>query len=86
MAPFYKYTAPDGNPYYLNPHTRQTQWEEPPAGSYVIPEPPEAPYYVKSVLPSKMPKKQGPQGSNLFIFHLPNDWSKCDYCTEELRI
>jgi len=74
--PFYKYVAPDGNPYYLNPYTRQTQWEEPPAGSYVIPEPPEAPYYVKSVLPSKLPKKQGPQGSNLFIFHLPNDWTE----------
>lgn len=73
--PFYKYLAPDGTPYYLNPYTRQTQWEEPPAGSYVIPEPPEAPYVVKSAVPMKMPKKQGPAGSNLFIFHLPNDWS-----------
>jgi len=74
--PFYKYMAPDGTPYYLNPYTRQTQWEEPPTGSYVIPEPPEVPYYVKSQVPTKMPKKQGPSGSNLFVFHLPNDWTE----------
>jgi len=54
----------------------QTQWEEPPAGSYVIPKTSEAPYYVKSLVPNRMPKNKGPEGSNLFIFHLPNDWSK----------
>ena len=73
---FYKDIAPEVIPFYWNPYTMQTQWEEPPAGSYVIPKASEAPYYVKTTLPSKIPKKQGPQGSNLFIFHLPNDWSK----------
>jgi CUG-BP- and ETR3-like factor len=77
-APYYKYMAPDGNPYYLNPFTRQTQWDEPPPGSYVIPEPPEVPYYVKTQAPMKMPKKQGPSGSNLFVFHLPNEWKEED--------
>ena len=73
---FYKDIAPDGHPYYWNPYTMQTQWEEPSAGSYVIPKALEAPYYVKSVVSSTMPRKQGPQGGNLFIFHLPSDWSK----------
>jgi len=75
--PFYKYMTTDGTAtaYYWNPFTRQTQWEEPPPGSLVYPEAPEAPYIVKSAVAS-MPKKPGPTGCNLFVFHLPNEWSE----------
>jgi hypothetical protein len=73
--------SPDGTPYYWNPHTRQTQWEEPPPGSLVYPEPPEQPYIVKASFQQPKStdgegKKQGPSGSNLFIFHLPTEWSR----------
>lgn len=87
--PYYKYTTQDGVPYYLNPHTRSTQWEEPPPGSLVYPEPPFEPYIVKplnqfqqkpggTASPTAETKKAGPSGSNLFIFHLPNEWRDDD--------
>jgi hypothetical protein len=74
--------SPEGTAYYWNPHTQKTQWDEPPPGSLVYPEN-EPPYVVKVstfqqpkvTSPSGEVKRQGPAGSNLFIFHLPNEWS-----------
>ena len=76
-----------GAPYFFNTQTQKTQWEEPPSGSLVyVDEWGNAPYVVKSEFPKpahtpdpNLPqpgvKRQGPTGANLFVFHLPNDWS-----------
>lgn len=71
-----------GAPYYFNMQTQKTQWEEPPAGSLVYQNTVgNEPYVVKGPeiqIPIPQPgiKKQGPAGANLFVFHLPNEWSK----------
>jgi RNA recognition motif-containing protein len=104
-ATYYKYLSPEGHPYYYSPVTNKTQWEEPPLGSIVIPEPdlnnPYTKQYTQQTNTTKgysqqsnnnnnnssaasatgsdgAPKRQGPSGSNLFIFHLPNEWKEND--------
>ena len=83
---YIRYHTPEGTPYFYNTITQVTQWEEPPAGSLVyVEEWGNAPYYIPGGF-DKPPvetyptqptvKKPGPAGANLFIFHLPNEWSK----------
>lgn len=110
---YYKYYSNEGHPYYYNPATNKTQWEEPPLGSIIIPEPDlNNPYmwnkerqastgstgggsgggggtgyssggkqsanFQQSTDAAGGVKRQGPAGSNLFIFHLPNEWKEND--------
>lgn len=84
---YYQYMNKEGVPYYYNPMTMATQYERPPPTSMIYPGTPENKNSHSSHHHSHSPptnlndlsnagvKKQGPNGSNLFIFHIPNTWS-----------
>lgn len=82
MMYYYQYFTKEGVPYYYNPVTSLTQYEKPPHGAMVTPggisgfdaHPPGAKMFLND-MSSNGVKKQGPNGANLFIFHIPNTWS-----------
>jgi len=63
-----EYFAADGRPYYFNEVTQTTQWEVPPEFELAL----------QSAPSSGGGETSGPPGSNVFIFHVPNDWSHND--------
>ena len=66
-----EYYTSDGRPYYHNIATNTTSWETPMefrVSSRVPAAPPVAP-------PSGLADVKGPPGSNLFVFHVPIEWS-----------
>ncbi|GFE55865.1 RNA recognition domain containing protein [Babesia ovis] len=58
-----EYISPEGKPYFYNEQTGHTQWERPPE-------------FDNSGNSTQMPS--GPPGANLFIFHIPNEWTQYD--------
>lgn len=64
-----EYFTADGRPYYHNETTKTTQWTKPPEFDRIIPPPtPSAPSGSTDVA--------GPPGANVFVFHIPNEWTQ----------
>lgn len=80
-----EYYAPDGRPYYHNLMTGVTSWDAPVefrvAGP---PAPPSQPMYSSHMAPVPASAgggavdAKGPAGSNLFVFHVPTEWTESD--------
>ncbi|EDO05435.1 RNA recognition motif domain containing protein [Babesia bovis T2Bo] len=58
-----EYLSPEGKPYFYNEQTGHTQWERPPE-------------FDNAASSAQVPA--GPPGANLFIFHIPNEWTHHD--------
>lgn len=62
------YKDNNNNVYYYNNLTKHTQWKKPIHPNKLF-------QYNSS---AEKPKQNGPSGSNLFIFHIPSEWSDAD--------
>ncbi|KAK1940388.1 RNA recognition motif domain containing protein [Babesia divergens] len=58
-----EYISPEGKPYFYNEQTGLTQWERPPEFD---------------AMGGNTQPPGGPPGANLFIFHIPNEWTQYD--------
>ena len=91
MMYYYQYFTKEGVPYYYNAMTSMAQYEKPPHGAMIYPgmggmggfdmhsgagAGPAGPKMNLNDMSANGVKKQGPNGANLFIFHIPNTWSK----------
>lgn len=68
-----EYFTADGRPYYHNDVTKATQWIKPVEFERVAPPPatPSAPLAGPTDV-------AGPPGANVFVFHIPNEWSQTE--------
>jgi CUG-BP- and ETR3-like factor len=75
-----EFHAPDGRPYYHNTVTNVTSWDPPVEFRLAGPPAPPPPmYHTGMPAPTQSsPEAKGPAGSNLFVFHVPADWSEAE--------
>eukprot|EP00744_Colponema_vietnamica_P001147 GILI01001932.1.p1 GENE.GILI01001932.1~~GILI01001932.1.p1 ORF type:complete len:368 (-),score=139.80 GILI01001932.1:447-1550(-) len=70
QPPWTEYFTPEGRPYYYNSVTGVTQWEAPaPAGPQM------GGMNGMGGMGGNAQPNLGPAGANIFIFHVPNEWS-----------
>mmetsp|Transcript_23700 Transcript_23700/g.58593 ORF Transcript_23700/g.58593 Transcript_23700/m.58593 type:complete len:534 (-) Transcript_23700:41-1642(-) len=92
-SPWREYFTHEGRPYYHNQMTGVTQWDRPPEMDAPRPAPQYGGSHLAqrgatamrlgnvqlNVSPTAAGSQtHGPPGSNLFIFHIPNEWSEND--------
>eukprot|EP00744_Colponema_vietnamica_P001455 GILI01002410.1.p1 GENE.GILI01002410.1~~GILI01002410.1.p1 ORF type:complete len:410 (-),score=160.13 GILI01002410.1:601-1830(-) len=79
-SPWVEYLTPEGRPYYYNSVTGTTQWERPIEATPPIPG-----FGIHGPMGAASSGvghyRQGPVGANLFIFHVPSEWSENDLLT-----
>jgi len=71
---YVEYMTSEGKPYFYNVTDKTSQWERPAEYVRIVKAPPPANRNNKPREKQGI-HKRGPPGSNLFIFHLPNEWS-----------
>ena len=70
-----EYYTSDGRPYYHNMSTNTTSWETPVEFRVSSYPPHRAPAASPASAPGPVADVKGPPGSNLFVFHVPTEWS-----------
>lgn len=90
-----EYYAPDGRPYYYNSTTGVTCWDPPAEFRMAGPPAPPPPAYMQQPMGgysgaaagaapqgNTAAESKGPTGANLFVFHVPAEWTESDLYTQ----
>jgi len=76
VTPWQEFTTPEGKPYYFNSVTKETRWEKPPELGGQSP----APVVNQTLaLTAQAAGGSGPMGANIFVFHVPINWTDDDF-------
>mmetsp|Transcript_30812 Transcript_30812/g.72012 ORF Transcript_30812/g.72012 Transcript_30812/m.72012 type:complete len:319 (-) Transcript_30812:67-1023(-) len=87
VTPWQEFTTPEGKPYYFNSVTKETRWEKPaelggvgaaPAGGATTTAQQEQ-LALTAAAASQMQGGVGPMGANIFVFHVPINWTDEDF-------
>jgi RNA recognition motif-containing protein len=91
VTPWQEFTTPEGKPYYFNSVTKETKWEKPAelggnamgAAPSAVPAGGAAPGASSLGLAltntGANTGGQGPMGANIFVFHIPINWTDEDF-------
>lgn len=95
VTPWQEYTTPEGKPYYFNSITKETRWEKPAelGGGAAGAAPslpslggsggsaPQALALTNNIQANvgAVNNGQGPMGANIFVFHVPINWTDEDF-------
>jgi RNA recognition motif-containing protein len=90
VTPWQEFTTPEGKPYYFNSVTKETRWEKPPELQTAQSAGQSAAAAAASSSTSQgaaalaltnmtMTGGAGPMGANIFVFHVPINWTDDDF-------
>jgi RNA recognition motif-containing protein len=89
VTPWQEFTTPEGKPYYFNSVTKETRWEKPAelggaaAGAGLNQAAAGATSIAQATLAltsaANMAGGTGPMGANIFVFHVPINWTDEDF-------
>lgn len=84
VTPWQEFTTPEGKPYYFNSVTKETRWEKPQELGGAAPAKPGAvgtdiTAATLALTASSSAGGVGPMGANIFVFHIPINWTDDDF-------
>jgi len=86
VTPWQEFTTPEGKPYYFNSVTKETRWEKPAELGGAAPAKPAAAGGKETdvasatlALTASPNSGVGPMGANIFVFHIPINWTDDDF-------
>lgn len=88
VTPWQEFTTPEGKPYYFNSVTKETRWEKPAelgggqataVGGLPVLSTTGGAQALALTNAASQTGGQGPMGANIFVFHVPINWTDEDF-------